>query len=75
MLFWKDVRNGILLDRPFPFKLHQSYQIIPVAMQTYTAVMQDSRSFGALHWAAAFSLGLKRLVDNKKLSTNILVVE
>ncbi len=25
MLFWKDVGNGILLDRPFPFKLHQSY--------------------------------------------------
>ncbi len=26
MLFWKDVGNGILLDRPLPFKLHQSYQ-------------------------------------------------
>ncbi len=26
-----------------------------VAMQTSAAVMQDSRSFGALHWAAAFS--------------------
>ncbi len=26
MLFWKDVGNGILLDRPLPFKLHQSYR-------------------------------------------------
>ncbi len=26
MLFWKDVGNGILLDRPLPFKSHQSYR-------------------------------------------------
>ncbi len=29
MLFWKDVGNGILLDRPLPFKLHQSYRPLP----------------------------------------------
>ncbi len=29
MLFWKDVGNGILLDRPLPFKLHQSYLLLP----------------------------------------------
>ncbi len=28
MLFWKDVMNGILLDRPLPFKLHQSYRLL-----------------------------------------------
>ncbi len=26
MLFWKDVGNRILLDRPLPFKLHQAYR-------------------------------------------------
>ncbi len=26
MLFWKDVGNGILLDHPLLFKLHQSYR-------------------------------------------------
>ncbi len=29
MLFWKDVGNGILLDRPLPFKSHQSYRPLP----------------------------------------------
>ncbi len=29
MLFWKDVGNGILLDRPLPFKLRQSYRPLP----------------------------------------------
>ncbi len=29
MLFWKDVENGILLDRPLPFKLHHSYRPLP----------------------------------------------
>ncbi len=29
MLFRKDVGNGILLDRPLPFKLHQSYRPLP----------------------------------------------
>ncbi len=27
--FWKDVGNGILLDRPLSFKLHQSYRPLP----------------------------------------------
>ncbi len=33
MLFWKDVGNGILLDRPLPFKLHQSYRPLPRYIQ------------------------------------------
>ncbi len=33
MLFWKEVGNGILLDRPHPFKLHQSYRPLPRYIQ------------------------------------------
>ncbi len=33
MLFWKDVRNGIMLDRHFSFKLHQSYRPLPRYIQ------------------------------------------
>ncbi len=58
--------TGIMLDRPLPFKLHQSYRPLPryiqeinpavkSGYQSINTVMHGSRSFGALHWAAAFS--------------------
>ncbi len=37
MLFWKDVGNRILLDRPLPFKLHQ----IPTATVFYSRVARN----------------------------------
>ncbi len=75
-MFWKEVGNGIMLDRPLPFKLQLSYHVIfrkliprrnlginynpkhnvwfKIQVKINT-VMHSSRSFGALHWAAAFS--------------------
>ncbi len=32
-MFWKDVRNGIMLDRPLKFKLRQSYRPLPRYIQ------------------------------------------
>ncbi len=40
-------------------------------MQTYTAVMQDSRSFGALHLAAAFSFNFSVLYLNELIFITI----
>ncbi len=41
MLFWKDVRNGILLDRPLTFKLHQSYRPLPRCIREFNPVVQE----------------------------------
>ncbi len=45
MLFWKDVGNGILLDRPLPFKLHQSYRppcFIPALQEIWSGPAKNS---------------------------------
>ncbi len=41
MLFWKDVGNGILLDRPLPFKLHQSYRPLPCFIPALQEIWSD----------------------------------
>ncbi len=41
MLFWKDVGNGILLDRPLPFKLHQSYWPLPCFIPALQDIWSD----------------------------------
>ncbi len=41
MLFWKDVGNGILLDRPLPFKLHQSYRPLPCFIPALQDIWSD----------------------------------
>ncbi len=43
MLFWKDVGNGILLDRPLPFKSHQSYRPLP-------CLFPRCKKFGRIPW-------------------------
>ncbi len=40
MLFWKDVGNRILLDRPLPFKLHQSYRPLPRFIREFNPTSQ-----------------------------------
>ncbi len=40
MLFWKD-GNGILLDRPLPFKLHQSYRPLPGFIPALQEIWSD----------------------------------
>ncbi len=46
MLFWKDVGNGILLDRPLPFKSHQSYRpllcFIPALQEVCSGLAKKS---------------------------------
>ncbi len=41
MLFWKDVGNGRLLDRPLPFKLHQSYRPLPCFIPALQDIWSD----------------------------------
>ncbi len=41
MLFWKDVGNWILLDRPLPFKLHQSYRPLPRFIWEFNPASQE----------------------------------
>ncbi len=41
MLFWKDVGNRILLDRPLPFKLHQSYRPLPRFIREFNPASQE----------------------------------
>ncbi len=41
MLFWKDIGKGILLDRPLPFKLHQSYRPLPRCIREFNPVAQE----------------------------------
>ncbi len=46
MLFWKDVGNRILLDRPLPFKSHQSYRpllcFIPALQEIWSGPAKNS---------------------------------
>ncbi len=41
MLFWKDVGNRILLDRPLPFKLHHSYRPLPRFIREFNPASQE----------------------------------
>ncbi len=41
MLIWKDVGNGILLDRPLPFKLHQSYRPLSRFIREFNPASQE----------------------------------
>ncbi len=41
MLFWMYVENGILWDGPLPFKLHQSYRLLPRYIQEFNPVAQE----------------------------------
>ncbi len=41
MLIWKDVGNGILIDRPLPFKLHQSYRPLPRFIREFNPASQE----------------------------------
>ncbi len=43
MLFWKDVGNGILLDRPLLFKLHQSYRPLPLCIREINPATKSGR--------------------------------
>ncbi len=41
MLFWKDLGNGILLDRPLPFKLLQSYRPLLCLIRELNPALQE----------------------------------
>ncbi len=41
MLFWENVGNGILLDRPLPFKLHQSYRLLPCFIREFNPASHE----------------------------------
>ncbi len=71
MLFWKDVGNGILLDCPPPIQIAPELPTVTRCVREINPAAKsgrdsrgnadldccdaDSRSVGALHWAAAFS--------------------
>ncbi len=43
MLFWKDVGNGILLDRLLLFKLHESYRPLPSCIREINPAAKSGR--------------------------------
>ncbi len=44
MLIWMYIGNRMLLDRPLPFKLHQSYRLLPRFIQEFNPAAQEIRS-------------------------------
>ncbi len=41
MLFWMHVGNRKLLERPLPFKLHQSYRPLPRFIREFNPAAQE----------------------------------